>query len=178
MPGSLHIRKIAFAGAVAALYAALTISIAPLSFGPVQFRLAEALCIMPFFFPGTAAGLFIGCVFSNLLSPYGVLDIIAGSFATLLAALCTARIGRVNRKTPVIKALACFPPVIINALVIGAVIAWTETSGGSEFRIAFAVNGLQIGLGQLAVMYIIGMPLMIYLPKLNIFNKLSEQYRL
>jgi len=174
----LHVRKIAFAGVVAALYAALTIVIAPISYGPIQFRLAEALCILPFFFPVTALGLFIGCVIANLFSPYGILDIIAGSVASLLSALLTMRLGRMKKGTIAIKAIACFPPVLLNALIIGAVIAWSITNGEEAFWFAFAVNGLQVGLGQLVVMYAFGLPLMIYLPKSHIFSKLSEQYRL
>ena len=174
----MHIRKIAFAGIVAALYAALTIVIAPVSYGPVQFRLSEALCILPFFYPVTAPGLFIGCVIANLFSPYGILDIIAGSIASLLSALLTMRLGRLKRDTILIKLIACFPPVFFNALIIGAVIAWSITSGGDAFWAAFVINGLQVGLGQLAVMYVIGMPLMVYLPKSYIFTKLTEQYRL
>ena len=171
-----RIRRIAFSAVVAASYTALTIAIAPLSFGPIQFRIAEALCILPFFFPVTAAGLFIGCLIANLLSPYGMLDIIAGSAATLIAALITMQLGRINREKIWIKALACLPPVVFNALIIGLVIAWSETGGGAAFQPAFMVNALQIGLGQFTVMYVIGLPLMIYLPKSHIFYILSEQY--
>ena len=177
MPG-MHIRKIAFAGVVAALYAAMTIIIAPISYGPVQFRIAEALCILPFFYPVTALSLFIGCVIANLFSPYGILDIVAGSMASLLAALVTMQLGRIRRDTLAMKTLACLPPVIFNALIIGAVIAWSSTSGGEAFWPAFIVNGFQVGLGQILVMYGVGLPLMVYLPKSNIFKKLSEQYRL
>ncbi|MCL2126258.1 MAG: QueT transporter family protein [Oscillospiraceae bacterium] len=170
----MHIRKIVFAGAIGAIYAALTFVVAPISYGPIQFRISEALCILPFFSPITSAGLFVGCLIANLLSPYGLLDIVAGSFATLLAALMTMQLGRINRRSPAIKALACFPPVIINALFIGAVIAWAETSGSDAFQAAFALNGLQVGLGQLVVMYAIGLPLMFILPKSSMFKKVFD----
>ena len=175
-----HIRKITFAGVVAAFYAALTLAAAPISYGPLQFRVAEALCVIPFFFPVTSAGLFVGCVIANLFSPYGILDIAAGSAATLIATLLTARIGRVkaSRNAIWIKALACFPPVIVNALIIPAVIAGTATSGGESFRAAYMINAIQIGLEQFAVMYAIGLPLMINLPKSRLYGKLSEWYRL
>ena len=173
---SISIRRIAFTGVVAALYAALTLVIAPIAYGPVQFRLSEVLCILPFFYPISALGLFIGCIFANLFSPYGVLDIVAGSIASLLAALATMQLGRLNRHVITIKALACFPPVFINALIIGAVIAWSGTGGGEAFWLAFAVNGFQVGLGQFVVMYVAGLPLMIHLPKSRLFMLLSEQY--
>jgi len=175
MSEGFNIRQIAFAGVVAALYAALTIAIAPIAYGPLQFRVSEVLCILPFFFPVTVPGLFIGCLIANLLSPYGVLDIVAGSAASLLAALCTMQLGKLKRNTVAVKALACFPPVIFNALMIGGVIAWAITEGGAAFWSAFALNGLQVGLGQLAVLYILGLPLMIFLPKTRLFMVLSGQ---
>ena len=172
----MHIRKIAFAGVVAALYAALTVMIAPVAYGPVQFRVAEALCVLPFFYPVTAFGLFIGCLIANLLSPYGILDIVAGSLATLVAALCTVRLGKAKRGSVPLKALACFPPVFFNALIIGAVISWSITGGGDAFWAALAANGLQVGLGQLVVMYAAGLPLLVYLPKTRFFALISEKY--
>ena len=82
-------RQITLAAAVAALYALLTYfgSIFGLTYGPVQFRFAEALCVLPFLFPTAAPGLFVGCLIANLLSPYGLVDVVCGSAATLIAAL-------------------------------------------------------------------------------------------
>ena len=172
-------RKIAFAGVVAAIYVALTMAVAPLSYGPIQFRIAEVLCILPFFFPITVPALFIGCVIANLLSPYGILDVVAGSAASLLAALCTMQIGRASREATAFKgfafkAFACFPPVILNAVIIGAVIAISITGGGAAFWPAFLVNGIHVGVGQMGVLYCIGLPLMIYLPKSRFFKSFSS----
>ena len=170
-----RIRKIVFAGIVAALYASMTLVIAPIAYGPVQFRLTEVLCILPFFYPITALGLFVGCFIANLFSPY-ILDIIFGPIASLMAAVVTMLLGRVNRNAISFKALACFPPVIFNALIIGAMIAWSMTGSGEAFWPAFLVNGLQVGLGQFVVMYAAGLPLMLYLPRLHLFTLLSKQY--
>ena len=87
-------KDLTLAAMVAALYAVMSYfgNIFGLTFGPIQFRFAEALTVLPFLFPATAPGLFLGCLITNLLSPYGPLDIVAGSMATLLAALWTARI--------------------------------------------------------------------------------------
>ena len=99
MSNKINIRKIAFAGIVAAIYAALTLALAPISYGNVQFRIAEALTVLPFFFPITLPGLFIGCIIANLFSPYGLLDVVAGSTASLLAGLCTMYLGKINRES-------------------------------------------------------------------------------
>ena len=175
MFNKLSIRKIAFAGIVAAIYAALTLALAPISYGNVQFRIAEALTILPFFFPVTLPGLFIGCIIANLFSPYGILDVVAGSTASLLAGLCTMYLGKINRESIVLKALACFPPVIFNAIIIGAVIAFTITSGDAQFWSTFLVFGLWVGFGQLVVLYCLGLPMMIYLPKTQLYKMLLEK---
>ena len=175
MSNKINIRKIAFAGIVAAIYAALTLALAPISYGNVQFRIAEALTVLPFFFPITLPGIFIGCIIANLFSPYGLLDVVAGSTASLLAGLCTMYLGKINKESTGLKALACFPPVIFNAVIIGAVIAFTITSGSAEFWSTFLVFGLWVGLGQLVVLYGLGFPLMLYLPKTPLYKMLSER---
>ena len=92
----MHIttRKLTAAAVTGAAYAALTMLLAPISYGAIQCRVSEVLCILPFFIPCTAWGLFAGCAIANLLSAAGILDVIFGSLATLLAALCTAWLGR------------------------------------------------------------------------------------
>ena len=80
-------------GVIAAAYAALTLVAAALNlaYGPVQFRFSEALTVLPFLFPGTWPGVFVGCLVANLLSPYGPLDVVLGSAGTLVAALLTQK---------------------------------------------------------------------------------------
>ena len=172
------IRKIAFAGIVAAVYAGLTIAIMPLSYGPVQLRISEVLCILPFFFPFSVWGLFAGCIIANIMSPYP-LDIIIGPIASLLAALSTMYIGKMDSRERIsTKVLACFPPVLFNALLIGAMIAYIMVSEGAAdvFLPVFISSGLWVGLGQLVVLYALGLPLMIYLPKTKIIDKLTVIY--
>jgi len=166
-------RKIAFAGVLGALYAAVTIFLAPISYGPIQLRVAEALMVLPFFFPYSVWGLFVGVIVANLFSPYGVLDIVGGSLASLLAALCTMRLGLINRDSFKLKALACAPAIIVNALVIGAIIAWAQTSGGPAFWPAFVVAGGWVGLGQLVVLYALGLPLLVLLPGMPFLKSLD-----
>ena len=72
-------RDLTLAAVLAAVYAALTMLLPIPQYGPVQFRLAEALTVLPFVCPAAAPGLFIGCLLANLLSPYGLLDMVVGS---------------------------------------------------------------------------------------------------
>ncbi len=147
-------RYLARAAIVAAIYVVLTYlaGIWNLAYGPVQFRFSEALTVLPFLMPEAIPGLFVGCVVSNLLSPYGLLDLIVGSAATLLAALWTAKCRR--------RGLAPLPPVVCNAVLVGAMIAWYEAGFGPGFVAAFAYNALTVGAGEAAVCYALGLPLL------------------
>ncbi len=152
--GKLTTKFLARAAVIAAIYVALTYlaGLMNLAYGPVQFRFSEALTVLPFLFPEAIPGLFVGCIVSNLLSPYGALDLVVGSAATLLAAVWTAKCGK--------RAFAPMPPVIANALLVGAMIAWYEAGFGAGFWAAFAYNALTVGLGELVVCYALGLPLL------------------
>ena len=154
------VRRMTRAAIVGALYAALTLlsSVFGIAYGPVQFRISEALCLLPFLFPETAWGLFAGCWVANLISPYGPLDMVVGSLATLAAALWTSKCRR--------KWLAPLPPVVCNALIIPALIAVQSASGAEAFGAVFLYNALTIGLGELLACYLLGGILLTQLPKI------------
>jgi len=136
------------AAVIAALYAALTIFLAPISYGLIQFRIAEALTVLAYFTPAAIPGLFIGCLAANIIGPYGILDIVFGSLATLIAAYATYRISN--------KYLAPLPPVIANALIVGPLVAYFV-------NVPFYMGMLYVGIGQLAVCYGLGLPLILAL---------------
>lgn len=153
-------RQIATAGVVAALYAVMAYfsSIFGVAYGPIQCRFSEALCVLPFFFPAATPGLFIGCLVANLLSPYGALDIVFGSLATLLAAVWTQHTR--------LKWLAPLPPVVCNALIVGAVITVQEVGATAAFPGVFAYNALTVGLGEAVACYVLGGILLTALPRI------------
>lgn len=173
---NMSVRKLAFSTAVAAVYAALTMCLAPISYGALQFRISECLCILPFF-PYTSWGLFVGCVIANLLSQFGIADIVFGFLATLLAGLCTAALGKGNRESWPRCILACLMPVLFNAVIVGGVIAffsveslWTSAGLGM-----FALIALEVGFGELVVLFVIGLPLLRILPKQRFFNNIAQK---
>jgi len=149
------VRNLTLAAILAAVYAALTLLLPIPQYGPVQVRFAEALTVLPFFFPAATPGLFLGCIIANLSSPY-VLDVFFGSAATLLACLWT---GRLNNRW-----LAPLPPVICNALIVGWEIAFSLTGLGfpswpgfdSAFWPAFALNAFTVGVGELLACGVLG----------------------
>lgn len=169
----LSVRRLTFAALIAAVYAVVTILTASFAYGPVQFRIAEALCILPFFLPFTTWGLFVGCIIANLLSPVGVMDVIFGSLATLGCCLCTAAIGRGwDGRGWGRQILACLMPVVWNAVIIGLLLALFYAEEGKAKIVLFFLYGAEVGVGELAVMFILGLPLMRWLMKAKFFPPL------
>lgn len=86
----LTTRSMCVSAIIAALYAALTMLLAPISYGAIQCRVSEAFTLLPMLLPEAIPGLFLGCLISNLFSPVVTIwDIVFGSLATLLAACGT-----------------------------------------------------------------------------------------
>lgn len=141
------VRNMAFAAVIAAVYAVLTVALPVPQYGGVQVRFAEALTILPFFFPAATPGLFIGCIIANMFSPFP-LDILFGSLATLLACMWTQRINN--------RWLAPLPPVICNAVIVGFEIAWATTGFTAAFWPAYALNAFTVGFGELLACYGLG----------------------
>ena len=165
---------LAAAAIVGAAYAVLTMALAPISYGAIQLRVSEVLCILPYFMPCTAWGLFIGCAVANLLTG-NIFDIVFGPLATLAAALLTAALGR-RKHTLANSALACLMPVVFNALIVGAVItaAYEGMNLFQHFGV-FAMNAAYVGLGEAIVLYVLGLPLMRYLPGKKFFKEFMEK---
>ena len=136
---------------IAALYAALTLALYPISFGAVQFRVSEALTLLPIVMPEAIPGLFVGCLVSNLIGSATPWDIIFGSLATLIAAILTYATRR-N------KLLAAFWPVLCNTVIVGLVLALTLNLP------VFLTMG-EVGLGELVVVYTVGMAMLVALKR-------------
>jgi uncharacterized membrane protein len=147
-------KGLAVSAVIAAVYAALTYALAPISYGAVQFRVAEALTLLPILLPQAVPGLFVGCVLANLLGGYGPADVIFGSLATLSAAIWTYSL-RKNRY------VAALPPVIINAIVVGIML---NLVAGIEL---WSTMGY-VALGQFGAVYVLGLPLLKALEKINL----------
>ncbi len=151
------IRFAAVGGVIAALYAALTVlsSIFGIAFGPIQFRFSEALCILPLFFPEAVPALALGCLVANLTSPYGLIDIIFGTTATLLAAIITRAARGIKIKG--IPVLSLLSPVIFNAVIVGLELSLFLPEKAT--LAAFLIAAAEVGIGELAVILLLGLPL-------------------
>ena len=162
-------RFIAQAGVIAAVYAAVTYLCAlwGLAYGEVQFRFSEALTILPLFTPAAIPGLTLGCFIANIGSPFGVIDMILGTVATLLAAILVYLVRNVRFKN--INFLAPLFPVLSNAVIIGLEIAYFMPEGLT--LAGFLGAAASVGLGELVVCYGLGLPLSIVLDKLPNFKR-------
>ena len=143
-------------GIISALYVGLTMAFGALAYGPLQIRPAEALCILPLFFPETIPGLFVGCMLANLLSGYGALDIVLGSLTTLISAVVTWGIGKALKQNFLSAILGGIPPVLFNAIVIPFVIILASPD---ESLSAYWVYLAQMLITQSVWVYALGMPL-------------------
>lgn len=135
---------VAYSAIIAALYVILTLPFASFAFGPIQFRIAEALCILPFFTPAAIPGLTIGCFLANLLGGAVPMDVIFGTLATLIGAVLSYKLRRQ-------KWLVCIPPILSNAIIVPFVLRYAY---GSEELIPLMM--LTVGLGEVVSVGILG----------------------
>ncbi|MGN0165825.1 MAG: QueT transporter family protein [Lachnospiraceae bacterium] len=135
------------AALIAALYVVLTyfISAFNLASGAIQFRVSEALTILPVFTPAAIPGLFIGCLLSNTLTGCLLPDVIFGSLATLIGALGTYAL----RKMPY---LAPICPVVANAFIVPFVLKYAYGLGDAYWYLVVTV-----GIGEILSCYVVGL---------------------
>ncbi len=148
---------IAQSAIIAAFYAGLTYfaAILNVAYMGVQFRFSEALTILGALTPAAIPGLTIGCFLGNISSPYGIVDIICGTLATLIAAVLSYKTRNIKFKgLPLLSAIF---PVISNAIIVGLEITLFMPEG-FKFE-AFLVSAFQVGFGELVMCYGLGIPL-------------------
>lgn len=80
-----NIKRIVISALIAALYATLTIALAPISYLGAQFRISEIMVLLAFYKKDYIVGLTLGCFIANILGPNGTMDVILGTFATFIS---------------------------------------------------------------------------------------------
>lgn len=183
-------RKTARIGVIAAAYAALTLvaltMLGSLAWGPVQFRVSEALCVLALFTADAVPGLALGCAIANIANialsgtgMLGMLDVVFGTLATALGAWFTWR----NRRRP---ALAVLGPVLANALIVPAylplllqgigfyTIPFTSIALDGAYPAMYAFGLLATGIGEAVVMYVLGLPFARALSRTSLPRTLAE----
>ncbi len=174
---SKSLKFFARAGAIAALYIALTYLTYSFAYGEIQVRISEALTVLPYIFPEAVWGLTIGCFIANIGSPFGPIDMVFGTTFTLIAALITYYLGR--KKKPAF--LAPIPPIIVNALGVSfyvtTLLGVLNKSGNltipksKAFSYVFThfalkpylIGAVWIGIGEAIATVALGLPLLYFL---------------
>ena len=160
---SMKMKKSLFitqAALIAAIYVVLVLIFQSTSFGPIQFRIAEALTVLPYFTPAAIPGVTIGCLLGNILGPANVFDIIFGTLATLIGAILSYLLRRYKYLVPI-------PPIVANVLIIPWVLRYAY---GFEDSIPFFM--LTVGIGEIIAVGILGTILLLALDRVkdNIFK--------
>ena len=146
-------RNLVFGALIAAIYVVLTMAFRPISYGPIQFRISEALCVLPFFTPAAIPGVTLGCLISNLLGGAVMMDVIFGSLATLIGAIGSWLLRR-NRW------MVSLPPILSNTLIIPWVLKFAY---GSEDLVWYMM--ITIGIGEILAIGVLGQLLISVLTK-------------
>lgn len=138
---------------IAAIYVVLVFVFDYWSFGPIQFRIAEALTILPIFTPAAVPGLFIGCLIANIMGGAVIWDIVFGSIATLIGAAGTYFLRKYASLAPI-------PPIIANTVIVPLVLKYAY---GTEGMLWYFM--LTVGMGEIIVCGILGTLLRVALKK-------------
>ena len=138
---------------IGAIYVVLTMLLLPISFGPVQFRVSEALCVLPYFTPAAVPGVFVGCLISNILGGCVPMDVVFGSLATLIGAVGSWYLRRH-------KWCVCLPPILANTIIIPWVLRFAY---GAEEMIPFMM--VTVGIGEVLAIGVLGNALLVTLER-------------
>lgn len=178
-------------GVIAAVYAACTLIallfLGSLAWGPIQFRVSEALCVLALFTSAAIPGLTLGCVIANVMNivisgtgMLGMLDVVFGSLATFAGALFTWKM----RRHPLV---ALAGPVLANALIVPAylplllqgvgfyTIPFTTISLDNSWLFMYLFGLVTTGVGEAVIMYVLGYPLARSLAKTPMFSAESAE---
>ena len=150
MTNELKTKRLVRTAVIAALYALLTVALAPISYGSFQFRVSEILVLLAYFDPFYVGGLTLGCFIANLLGPNGTMDVIFGTLATFIS------VGAISLTAKYIKNkaslfIASLWPTIFNGLIIGWMLNITV---GAPLWITIG----EVALGEFVVITIVGIP--------------------
>ncbi|MCT4621035.1 MAG: QueT transporter family protein [Marinisporobacter sp.] len=138
------------AALIGAIYVVFTILFAPYSYGPIQVRISEALTVLPMFTPAAIPGLYVGCIVANIYGGGGMIDIVFGSLATLIAAYLSYKMPK--------KWLVPMPPVVVNGIIVGFILNYI-------YDAPLLITMGWVTVGQLIACYGLGYPLIVTLEK-------------
>lgn len=159
---------------IAAIYTAVSLALAPISFSNIQVRIAEALTILPLIYEPSIWGVTLGCFLTNLIgaatgvNPTGMIDAVVGTAATFLAAVCTYRLR--NKTVKGVPVLSILMPVIFNFFFVGSELAILFFDG--NFMLGLLIMGTEVAVGEL-ISCVLGYVLVKALARTRVFSQPS-----
>ena len=165
-------RKMAIVAMIAAVYTVVSLVLAPISYGAIQCRVSEALCMLPIIYAPAIPGVILGCFLTNLFgvitgaNSIGIIDCVVGTLATAIAAYLTY-IFR-NRRVKGIPLLSALMPVIVNGIMIGAELGYLFFPDNMVF--GTFLSGIEVALGEI-IAVVLGLVLNALLMKTTIFKE-------
>lgn len=146
---------------IAAIYAALTISLAPISYGPLQFRISEILVLFAFIDPIYIVGLTLGCFLANLFGGIGIMDLVFGTIATFLSVSTISLTAKFIKHRLTSLIISSLWPTIFNGIIIGWMLNYV-------LGVPLILTMLQVAIGEFVVVTLIGVP---------IFKIITDKYK-
>ena len=151
----LDTRRLTRAAAIAAIYVASCLALAPISYGSIQVRIAEAITLLPMIWPEAVPGLAVGALIANLLGPVGAIDVVFGTLATIIAALITLKYKW--------KILGYAAPIVLNGIIVGGYLPFVY--GMPEvtlwgFNLTVEASMLAVAAGEAVAVLLLGIPLL------------------
>ena len=171
---NLSVRRLVRCAVIAAVYVVVCLVLAPFSYGAVQVRVAEALCLLPVFGAEYIVGVTLGCFLANLLGST-VVDVVFGTLATLLACLVTYKLRDIRVKGLAIP--ASLPPVVFNMIIVGAFEITFFFSDGAPTAMLAVFNAVTVGIGELISCTILGVALVKLIESNAGLNKIFTEER-
>lgn len=162
----INIKNMIITSITAALYVIMTMGLAPISYGSFQFRISELMNLLVFLNPMYATGIILGCFISNMFSPFGIMDVIFGTLATVVTMFFIKRTKSLFIATlwpTVFSFFVGFEIVIINHMPI----SFSQFDSNMLIGIFMEFISITISVmtGEFVVMTIIGYPLMKFVIK-------------
>ncbi|MGG5462056.1 QueT transporter family protein [Clostridium sp. B9] len=151
------IKNLVISALIAALYAALTLGLAPISYSGVQFRVAEIMVLLAFYKSEYIVGLTLGCFIANILGPNGTIDVVLGTFATFISVWAIYLTGKYVKGNKALW-IASIWPTIFNGLIIGWMLNFL-------YGLPLVLTMGQVALGEFVVITIVGVPLFKFIGK-------------
>ena len=153
-------KSVAVTGMVAAIYAVLTVALAPIGFDAVQVRIAEVMLALFLLDRRFAPGLILGCAIANFFSPLGLIDVAVGTTATALALWGMS-------KTPSPK-IALLWPAITNGILVGLELHLID-------NLPFWLSAAGVALGEVIAVWVLGGVFYAWLNKSGLFRTWLSQ---